>query len=169
MKLESLTSDHARLLSEMIQDFEKGDRATLLSAFPDLEADLKSVQSYIKKCEKERLDWRPGPGKTSVSHYVLIDQNALCGYGKMRFPLPEDEPNIGNLEFLVPPSKRAQGYGALTLNRLLFEAVRAGMARALVVVEKRNGAAIRCVEKNRGERTEDQTEDGWARFWIRFR
>jgi predicted acetyltransferase len=169
MKLEALSAHHEAPFLTMIQDFAKGDRATLLTLFNEPDWTAASFKRFAGQCEKDRLDWRPGPGKTSLSHYLLIEHGAACGYGRMRFPLSEDDDRLGNLEFFVPPSKRGQGYGALTLNRLLFEAVRAGMARALVVCEARNGPAQKCIEKNRGERTDSSAQSDHFRYWIRFR
>ncbi len=169
MKLEAIAPQHESIFLEMLADFAKGDRATLMTLFHGPDWTVAQFRKYVGQCEKERMDWRPGPGKTSLSHYLLIDQGTVCGYARMRFPLTEGDPTLGNLEFFVPPSKRGQGYGALTLNRLLFEAVRAGMARALVVCESRNGAAQNCIEKNRGERVEPPTTGGYIHYWIRFR
>lgn len=168
MKLEAIAPQHESIFLKMLDDFAKGDRATLLTLFKEADWTPAQFKKYVSQCEKERMDWRPGPGKISLSHYLLVDHGVVCGYGRMRFPLPDGDGRVGNLEFFVPPSQRGQGYGALTLNRMLFEAVRAGMARALVVCESRNGAAQKCIEKNRGERVEFSAPEH-LHYWIRFR
>lgn len=130
-------------------------------------SDRISLSRFIKQCSKEKMDWRPKAGQVSLTHYVLMENREVCGYGRLRFPV-EIDGELGNLEFFVPPSKRKRGFGTHTLNRLLFEAVRAGLARALVVCRADNPAAIRCILYNRGEKIEDADSE-WARFWIRFR
>ncbi len=166
MLLEELELKHQSSFLELIQDFAKGDRASFLSLFGDQAWDEKAFQEFARDCEKERMDWRPKAGKTSVTHYVLSVHGQACGYGILRFPIDTDG-DVGNLEFYVPPAKRRNGFGTHTLNQLLFEAVRAGLARALVVCRSSDTAAIRCIERNRGEKIDDRA--GKRRFWIRFR
>jgi predicted acetyltransferase len=169
MIFEFLESQHEAEFIKAIQDFAKSDKGTFLKLFGDQAWDGKAFQKFVKECERQRMDWRPKAGKVSLSHYVLLDGGEVCGYGVMRFPLDEEsEREGGNLEFYVPPSKRRQGYGALTLNRLLFEAVRAGLARALVTCPTADEAARKCIIKNRGQIIEDGPSTT-ARFWIRFR
>ncbi len=167
MRLEELTEVHLEPLQILVRDFAEGDRGTYTALFGVRAWDKKIAKSFIENCTKERMDWRPKAGKTSVTHYGLVVGSELCGYGRLRFPLLTDGIE-GNLEFFVPPSKRGHGYGTHTLNKLLFEAVRAGLARALVVCRVDNPAAIRCIEHNRGEKIQEAVSE-WARFWIRFR
>lgn len=131
--------------------------------------DKQGYENLLRNCARDRQDWRPRAGKTSVTRYALMNgPDTVLGWGVLRFPLSEDlERSGGNLLFAVPPSLRGQGFGTLTLNRLLFEAVRAGLARALVSCPAAQAAVRRCIEKNRGELDLD---DGFvARYWIRFR
>lgn len=179
MRFEELDSTHEENFLAMLADFAQNDTAHYASFYQRSKPwDPAAFRSFLKDCQKARLDWRPGPGKTSESRYVLLnDQGELCGNGLMRFPLDEStEYEGGNLLFDVPPSKRGHGYGALVLNGLLFEAVRAGMARALVTCPSENRAAIRAIELNRGElestvlsRRPEQKGLRISRFWIRFR
>ncbi len=167
--IEQLAVPHQDQFLLLIRDFAENDKGHFLKLFGDKSWDSKAFQKFVKDCDKQRMDWRPKAGGVSMTHYVLRDHGVICGYGRMRFPLDEvTELHGGNLEFYVPPAKRGHGYGALTLNQMLFEAVRAGMARALVTCDLANIAAINCIEKNRGERVEDG-DKATARFWIRFR
>ncbi len=169
MVIEQLAGPHQDQFLLLIRDFAENDKKNFLRLFGDKSWDSKSFLKFVKDCDKSRMDWRPGADKVSLTHYVLRDHGVICGYGRMRFPLNEEtEKHGGNLEFYVPPAKRGHGYGALTLNRMLFEAVRAGMARALVTCNAYDTAAIRCVENNRGELIDDGDKIT-ARFWIRFR
>lgn len=169
MTLELLEGHHQDAFLKLIQDFAAADKATFLKIFGDQTWDAKAFQKFARECEKQRMDWRPKAGKTSLTHYVLCEAFEICGYGLMRFPLDEDsEKEGGNLEFYVPPSKRRKGYGALTLNRMLFEAVRAGLARALVTCRSDDQAARKCIEKNRGQLADD-VQSPVARYWIKFR
>src|ERR1700754_4033596 len=122
MILELLDARHEDLFLKLIQDFAVADKATFWRVFGDQTWDVKAFQKFARECEKQRMDWRPKAGKISLTHYVLCDGGEICGYGRMRFPLDEkSQREGGNLEFYVPPAKRKQGYGALTLNRMLFE------------------------------------------------
>ncbi len=167
MRLEELSEDHLESLPVFVREFSEGDRETSAALFGALEWDPKTARSFVLKCKKEKMDWRPKAGKTSVTHYVLIEGSEIRAYGRLLFPVEADGEQ-GNLEFFVPPARRGRGYGTFTLNQLLFQAVRAGLARALVVCRMADPAAIRCIEHNRGEKIEG-ADGEWARFWIRFR
>lgn len=164
-RLEALAAGHEEAFLAMIRDYDTHDAVTRARLYPG-EWTSSSFGKLVRLSEKERRDWRPSPTQVSITRYLLLDpQGQICGSGAMRFPLQED--GRGNLEFDVPPSMRRQGFGALTLNRMLFEAVRAGLARVLVVAEESNLAACRAIEKNRAEL--ESTEGGLRRYWIRLR
>lgn len=172
MQLEALGQEHQDQFLNLIRDFAERDKPFFVKLFGDKTWDQKAFQKFLKDCDKQRMDWKPKAGAASLSHYVLLDalpgNGVICGYGRMRFPLDDKtEQDGGNLEFYVPPAKRGHGYGAFTLNRMLFEAVRAGLARALVTCAASSESAIKCIEKNRGERINEKS--AIARFWIRFR
>lgn len=167
MQLEELGAQHLNSFLDLVHDFAEGDKELFLEIFGDKTWDAKAFQKFVKDCEKERMDWRPKAGKTSVSHYVLTLGGQVRGYGRLRFPI-DPAGSLGNLEFYVSPSHRKQGFGTHTLNKLLFEAVRAGLARALVVCRTDDEAAIRCIEHNRGEKIEEKNGK-LSRYWIRFR
>lgn len=168
MQLQELSPEHEHAFLEAMADYESGDPATFAALYKR-KWTAKEFSAYVKATEKERMDWRPKAGKTSVTHYVLLDGSGrVCGLGRMRFPLNDSiEREGGNLVFDVPPRLRRQGFGALTLNRMLFEAVRAGLARVLVSCPAAHTAARKCIEKNRGEL--ESEADGIARYWIRLR
>lgn len=170
MKLFELDSEHCDATLRMLNDFRTGPA-------PILDPSLSEVFSrthfanFLEQAQTERRDWRPKAKQVSQTRYILLsDRNEVCGLGWLRFPLnPELELSGGNLVFDVPPSKRGQGFGTLTLNGLLFEAVRAGLARALVNCQTDNLAARRCIEKNRGELSLSEGNNTLASYWIRFR
>jgi len=168
MTIEQLGLEHQDQFLLLIRDFAEKDKATFMKLFGDKSWDSKAYQKFVKDCDKSRMDWRPKAKQVSLTHYVLRDNGVICGYGRLRFPLDEkSEKEGGNLEFYVPPSKRKHGYGTFTLNKMLFEAVRAGLSRALVTCDVNNTAAMKCIEANRGERIDDGGKV--ARYWIRFR
>lgn len=127
-------------------------------------------RKFVKESDKQRLDWRPGPNKTSVTRYALFDpQGQLCALGLLRFPLDEaSEASGGNLVCEVPPSLRRNGHGSMCLALLLFEAVRAGLRRVYLSCAKDNHAARRMIEINRGQLERIDTENDLARYWIQF-
>ena len=130
--------------------------------------DVKAFQKFAKACAKERLDWRPGPKKTSLSRYLLFTpQGAVGALGLMRFPLDEKtEVDGGNLVVEVPLALRGRGYGSVCLSLLLFEAVRAGMRRVLATCSSDDGAACKVIERNRGVVLDQKS--GVRRYWINF-
>lgn len=153
-----------------MRDFRSSEKDLADQLFGESPWGEKEFLSFLRKAEVERYDWRPKAKQISVSRYVLKLDGQIRGYGILRFPIPEDaHPPLGNLEFYVPPSSRGQGFATLTLNRLLFEAVRAGLARALVVAPSNQPAALRAIEHNRGERLKNQDSDEYVSFWISFR
>jgi predicted acetyltransferase len=170
-----LGPQHENAFLRMIADFEKNDPATYQSAFarkkPWSSAEYKE---FLKECARHRLDWRPGPSKVSLTRYVVSGEGtaAALAFGLLRFPLDHrTEKNGGNLFCAVPPGLRGHGYGSYCLSRLLFEAVRAGLRRALVTCSADNPAARRVIEKNRGEflDTIKVGNEDISRFWIDFR
>lgn len=171
MILHELNGEHSRVFLAMIEDYRNHDPET----FERLYARVKpwtafEFSAFVKECERDRMDWRPKAGKISRTRYVLLDETGqtLLGNGVLRFPLNEEiEAGGGNLIFDVPPGQRGHNYGAVTLNRMLFESVRAGMARVLVTCGVNNTQARRAIEINRGEL--DAEISGIARYWIRLR
>lgn len=171
MRLEEIAVEHAEAFLTALEDYKKHDPRQVKELFPELkDPSLKGFAAFVRECERQKLEWRPKANKISITRYVLLDDHgALCGNGRMRFPLTDELAlSGGNLLFDVPPSKRRQGYGALTLNRMLFEAVRAGLARVLVSCAVDNLGARLAIEKNRGELVTDPQESV-LRYWIRLR
>lgn len=161
MELQELATEHEDAFLRMTREYP--DHPLYGRSWTSL-----SFRAYLKDCEKQRQDWRPKGGDPSVTRYVLVDGGEICGNGEMRFPLDEEiEASGGNLVFDVPPAKRRQGYGPLVLNRMLFEAVRAGLARVLVTCPAEQAEARKCIELNRGEL--EGIVGGRARYWIRLR
>jgi len=179
MKLEELALEHESSFLNMVADFMEQDPSWFAKLFKRKAAWSElEFRRYVKECEKQRLDWKPGPNKTSVTHYVLPDHNRdLIGYAILRFPLDEvTESDGGNLFVAVPPKFRKQGNGPFTLSLMLFEAVRAGLRRALVTAPAEDLIARKVIEKNRGELldvapSKDTDAKGVkiARYWINFR
>ena len=175
-KLEEIGLHHQSAFLNAMSDYEQNDPKMFKILYPQKDSwTTKAFAKYVAECQKQKQDWRPGPNKISTTTYVLLEsQDVICGFGRMRFPLTDKtEKHGGNLEFDVPPSRRGQGYGALTLNRMLFEAVRAGLARVLLTCPTAQLAAIKCIEKNRGVFKDEiyGLEDlpPISRFWINFR
>lgn len=174
--LEEIEAKHRDAFLIAMKDYASHDLDTFAARYARQRPwDADEFTAFVKECEKQRMDWRPGPKGVSVTHYLMIESDErICGIGRMRFPLtPETEMEGGNLDFDVPPSQRRQGYGALTLNRMLFQAVRAGLARVLVTAPSSNQGLIRAIEKNRGV-LESQVQSRISgqqisRYWIRFR
>lgn len=166
--LVELGPEHEKAFLAMIADYSAKDRPNMEALYGGDWTQL-TFRNFVKASEKAKMDWRPKAGKVSTTRYVLVDDKGeICGNGVMRFPLDAKvEASGGNLIFDVPPSKRKQGFGALTLNRMLFEAVRAGLARVLCTCEKDNKGAMRVIELNRGEF--ESESKGRSRFWISFR
>ena len=179
MKLEELSQEHEQAFLAMVADYAENDPhgfARLYArkiAWSPLE-----FRRYLKENEKKRLDWKPGPNRTSLTYYVMIDdQGNVAGNALLRFPLSEvTETDGGNLSIDIPPSARQQGNGAYCLSLLLFEAVRAGLRRAMVTCPAENAAARKVIEKNRGEYldlvdSKDPENQGAkiTRYWINFR
>jgi predicted acetyltransferase len=179
MKLAELGVEHESAFLAMVQDFAANDPHSFAQLFSrKIEWSPLEFRRYIKETEKQRLDWKPGPNRVSLTHYVLPDDSgAIAAYGLMRFPLDEQsESDGGNLFCTVPPGLRLQGNGSYCLSLMLFEAVRAGLRRALVTCPAENLIARRVIEKNRGEfldiaSSQDPRAAGVkiSRYWINFR
>lgn len=138
-------------------------------------SDPGQFRKFVKDSAKQRLDWRPGANKTSITRYLMLDQSGqICALGVMRFPLDEKSDfECGNLRCEVPLDLRGRGHGSMCLALLLFEAVRAGLRRVLVTCHAGDAAARRVIEKNRGEFDGYATLPGqelpkYARYWISF-
>ena len=174
MHLEELAAEHEPLFLAMTaeadpsrDDFFGQSKAWTPAIF----------QKFVKETQKLRLDWRPGPNKVSVTHYVMREKGGpICASGLMRFPLDEKTTEIdgGNLVCYVSPSLRQRGYGSYCMSLMLFEAVRAGLSRVLVTCLASDKWARRMIEKNRGtpqDTVESKSRKGEkiARYWINFR
>jgi predicted acetyltransferase len=177
MKFEQLGVEHESAFLKMIDDYTENDPKSLRLLFPEKAPSTTfEFKQFAKDCEKEKMDWSPKAKKVSVTRYLLLEEDgSVAAMGLMRFPLDEiTEVDGGQFEVGVPPSKRRQQNGVYCLNRLLFEAVRAGLSRALVTCPSDNVAARRSIEKNRGEFLDEvpsRVSKGAsiARYWIRFR
>ena len=179
LKLTEISFEHQDSFLEMIADYQSGDPATYEYLYghlqkPSTRWEAKQFQLFVKQCTLSRMDWRPKAKKTSVTHYILLDDDKICANGQMQFPLNEElEIDGGNLRFDVPPSMRGRGFATLVLNAMLFEAARAGLARALVTCEAELPAAIHAIERNRGEFADSvispKTSRKIQRYWIKLR
>lgn len=158
LKLEEVSEEHESSYLAMKEDWTSSQ-----------------FQKFVKECAKQRMDWRPKAGKVSVTHYVLRNlTGAIVACAWLRFPLDSvGEKDGGNLQVEVPLAFRGQGNGSYALSLLLFEAVRAGLARALCTCNAEDQAARRVIEKNRGQLLDivrsPSREQDIARYWISFR
>lgn len=175
-RLEELQIKHSDAFLTAMKDYASDDPSTFVARYTRHRPwDAMEFITFAKECEKQRMDWRPGPRHVSITHYVLVeDDGQIRGIGRMRFPLtPETELEGGNLDFDVPPRYRRQGYGALTLNRMLFEAVRAGLARVLVTAPTTDQGLNKAILKNRAvfqdKVKSSATGQEISRYWIHFR
>lgn len=180
MRLEELSEHHAESFVTLINQLCKGassassakDAQAFLADLPPPDTVAVFKKSFLKVVENERMDWRPKAGKTSLSRYLMLDEkNRICALALMRFPLDEKtEDTQGNLWVSVPESLRDHGYGSYALALLLFEAVRAGLRRVLVIAQANDGAGNKIILKNRGELHDRQDFNGHAcnRYWISF-
>lgn len=176
LKLEELGPSHEQAFLAAMKDYQVADPDTFRRLYLGKKSwNPAEFEAFVKDCAKQRMDWRPKAHAVSVTHYALIgDDGSICGFGRLRFPLDSvTELDGGNLEVDVPPAKRQQGHGTLTLNRLLFEAVRAGLARVLVTCPSQDSWSRKIIEYNRGQ-FEDEvvspvSQKSISRFWIRFR
>lgn len=168
MRLVELAPEHEAAFLAMVADYRENDTPFFENVYAAVR-DAKSFRAFQSAAAKARQDWRPKAGQVSRTRYVLEgDDGVIYGNGVLRFPLDEDViATGGNLLFDVPPSLRRRNFGAFTLNQLLFEAVRAGLARALVTCAPDNLPARKCIEKNRG--TLEEKTAAHAAYWIRFR
>jgi predicted acetyltransferase len=178
MRLEELSEEHATAFLDMIADYQAGDMYEYEKQYarktPWGPAEFRK---YLSERQKERLDWRPPAGKTSVSRYVLLgESDKILANVVMRFPLDENtEIDGGNLLCDVPPSLRKQGYGSYGLALSLFEAVRAGLRRVLVTCTEGDMASRKIIERNRGvlqdvveSKTVGRKGTKICRYWISF-
>lgn len=162
-KLEEIHQNHAAAFLRYCDDYRANEPESKF--YSDVWSILR-FHEFVKDCEKQRMDWRPKVGKTSITRYVLVDDRSnICANGIIMFPLGPAADS--NFLFDVPPSLRRQGFGTLIVNRMLFEAVRAGLARARVCCAADNVGAIKAIEKNRG--CFDETAFGINKYWINLR
>lgn len=174
MRLEAISLEHMNAFIQMMHDYASQDPQALALEFPSLRAwDAGVFREYVNRCERERLDWKPGPGKTSLSRYVLLDHQAIIGHALLRFPLDESSSvEGGNVSFSSPPSFRGGLNEVYTLNKMLFEAVRAGLARILVTCAEDDVMRRQAIEMNRGEYENTVLSPSGIRvrrYWIHFR
>lgn len=177
MGFERIGLQHEAAFLKMVRDYEKSDPEGLIRFLGGIKKwDAPRFKKFVAESEKATLDWRPGAKAVSLTRYVLVDEKeGILGNGLMRFPLDENtEIDGGNLDFNVPPAFRGRDCEAYTLNGLLFEAVRAGMARALVTCSEEDLIRRSAIERNRGlleNIVESQVypKTKIARYWIHFR
>ena len=180
--LQEISQEHESAFLAMMEDYSKNDPGSLTLVFEGEEAKPSHwtqlhFRKFAKDLEKQKQDWRPKAGKTSITRYLWLAENGTVrAHGLMRFPLdPKSELDGGNLVFAVPPSLRGKGFGSYCLALMLFEAVRAGLRRVLVTCPAPDAAARRVVEKNRGVLQDEVSSTHplrkgakIARYWISF-
>lgn len=164
MQFEELSTTHAAPFLKFVADLRDFDRATFDHYF-QREWSPEEFKTYVRECAAERLDWRPKARQVSRTRYLMTDDQGVAGFAVLQFPLGDQVE--ANFQFIVPPSRRGRGFGTLTLNHLLFEGARAGLARALVACATANTVARTCIERNRGQL--DQEVNGQAFYWLRLR
>jgi predicted acetyltransferase len=181
MTLHRLSSEnsegHMANFLEMISDYEANDPVALANFFPkSKEWNEKSFKTFLKACDKDAMEWRPKAKSVSQTRYLYLDKDGkILGNGIMRFPLTDEtESEGGNLEYNIPPSMRKSDAAIFTLNAMLFEAVKAGLARALTTCFADDLGAINAALKNRGELIDSVKSQIHAgrkinRYWINFR
>jgi predicted acetyltransferase len=178
MDLEEISEKHEKSFLAMIEDYRERDAQTFASRYARKNAwDTAEFKKFLKETRAQRLDWKPGPNKTSISRYVLVGEGGeILPCSLLRFPLDKvTELDGGNIEVDVPPSIRGKNNGSMALALTLFEAVRAGLRRVLVTCKADDVAAKRVIEKNRGsfldtiEVSEAPTGiNRVSRYWINF-
>ena len=174
MEIHEISEEFSSAFVDLMVELMKDDPATAQRFFPQkIGWTKKQYEKFLKDARAEKQDWRPKAGKTSVSRYLMTNpQGALLAYGQMQFPLDDAaEKDIGNLVCVVAPRLRHQGFGSYCLALMLFEAVRAGLRRVLVVAASDDLYARKMIENNRGvELDELKNSEGSlvTRYWISF-
>ena len=174
MEIHEISEEFASAFVDMMVELAKEDSTTAARFFPqNIGWTKKQYEKFLKDARNEKQDWRPKANKKSVTRYVMTNaQGKLLAYGQMQFPLDDvNEIDLGNLICVVPPKLRHQGHGSYCLALLLFEAVRAGLRRVLVVAPAKDLFARKMIENNRGvllDEVQDSLGQALTRYWISF-
>lgn len=180
--LQQLGAEHEFAFLKMMMDYQRASDKSLQFISPesgDADGEWTSLRfrQLVKEVELAKCDWRPKAGKISLTRYVWpAAEGVIQAQALLRFPLDDvSELDGGNLVVSVPPSLRRHGFGGYCMALLLFEAVRAGLRRALVTCPAQDIAARRMCEKNRGQFLDQVTSTHpsraglqIARYWISF-
>lgn len=111
------------------------------------------------------------PGQIPETVLWLMDGEAFIG--RLSIRTTRDEAllrTIGNIGYMIRPSRRRMGYGTAILALALPEAQALGLTRVLVTCDEDNSASRKIIERN-GGRLEGATPSRNApgltlRFWI---
>ena len=174
MEIHEISEEFCSTFVDTMVELAKDDPYTAQRFFPQkIGWTKKQFEKFLKESRSEKQDWRPKAGKKSVTRYVMTNpQGALLAYGQMQFPLDDSaEKDLGNLVCVVVPRLRHQGFGSYCLALMLFEAVRAGLRRVLMVAASDDLFARKMIENNRGVKLDElKNSEGTlvTRYWISF-
>ena len=168
--LQEIEETHAAAFAEFLQKVQKTNPLIYAELFSKgALQDAKGFKAFAKVCQKERRDWRPGAKDISTTHYLVFDQHGVVrAYAQMRFPLDETMDASGGNFRLVLAAPDDAAAAIHSINRLLFEAHRAGLARVFLTCAAENPILANAIQLNRGVRAEGETSDRLS-FWIHFR
>jgi predicted acetyltransferase len=151
----------------MVDEFERAGemRSEYARARLDFSAFLRELQNQAGGIGLS-------PGVVPMNSYWLVrDGVIILGGVHLRHHLtPALEVEGGHIGYLIRPSERCKGYGALQLKLALEKARLLGLERVLLTCDADNTGSYRIMEKNGGVLTEKATSPSSGKpilhYWI---
>ena len=149
-ELRKLSVCDGRDVYDMLQAIPEDDNGFINSVngmnFDEFRAWLIREDENSKKTEIED-GW-----KVPQSTFWLYVDDRPVGIGKIRHFLTDKlRQEGGHIGYAIAPGERNKGYGKILLEKLLDEAKKIGIDRALITVRNENAASVKIALANGGE------------------
>ena len=166
IELRPLSACDGEDVYEMLQEIPADENGYVNGvhgmSYEEFRAWLVREEANAKKTEIED-GW-----KVPQSTYWLYADGRPVGQGRIRHFLTAALREAGgNIGYAISPSERGKGYGTILLRKLMQEAAKMGIDRALITVHNGNDASIRVALKNGGEL--EKVNETRHYIWVKCR
>ncbi|MFC0215602.1 GNAT family N-acetyltransferase [Paenibacillus chartarius] len=165
IELIELQGSEGEDVYEMIVEMGAGQNGFVNSLLSDT---MDGFHALIKHNVQAAQGIGLAEGRVPQTVYVLYTDGKPVGYGKLRHCLNEKlRQHGGHIGYVIRPTARGQGYGAIILRELLRQAAAKNIPEVLLTCDESNTASRRIIEGHLGRLT--GLHEGVCQYWITLR
>lgn len=147
-ELRKLSINDGADIYEMLQEIAKDDNGFInsVNGMTFVEYQQWLIQNDAISRGEGLEDWM-----VPQSVFWLFKDDRPVGFGKVRHSLTNKlRIEGGHIGYAIRPAERNKGYGTILLEKLLKEAKKLGIEKALITVRLHNYASLKVAIKNKG-------------------